>query len=229
MTASASQSASASESLPKILGITGTIASGKSMVGKILAEQGITVIDTDKLTHELLADDLATKKAIVEQFGPQVLSADEENQNTEQADIDLSRPIDRKKLGQIVFKDSTARHKLEQIVHPNVILNCRRKVAALKGQPLVAVLAPLLFETNMSDEYDEIWTVYTADEVLRKRLSERDKLSQADIEARLKAQLPQAEKCQRANQVIDNSGSEAETARQVYVLLNKLIDCPKQP
>lgn len=218
----------ASESLPKILGITGTIASGKSLVGKILAEQGITVIDTDKLTHELLADDLSTKKAIVEQFGPQVLSADE-NKNSEQTVLDLSRPIDRKKLGQIVFKDSTARHKLEQIVHPNVILNCRRKVAALKTQPLVAVLAPLLFETNMSDEYDEIWTVYTADDVLRKRLCERDKLSQADIEARLKAQLPQAEKCQRANQVINNSGSEAETARQVYVLLNKLIDRPNQP
>jgi dephospho-CoA kinase len=218
------------ETTPKILGITGTIASGKSLVGKILTEQGITVIDTDRLTHELLADDLNTKKAIVEQFGPQVLQApaqDDIENETPGAHYDLKQPIDRKKLGAIVFKDAVARHKLEQIVHPNVILNCRRKVAALQGQPLVAVLAPLLFETNLADEYDEIWTVFTSEEVLRQRLADRDKLTQAEIEGRLAAQLAQSEKCQRAHQVIDNSGTEAETARQVYVLLDKLI--PSRP
>jgi dephospho-CoA kinase len=216
---------------PKILGITGTIASGKSLVGKILTEQGITVIDTDRLTHELLADDLNTKKAIVEQFGPQVLQApsqDDYKNETPGELYDLKQPIDRKKLGAIVFKDAVARHKLEQIVHPNVILNCRRKVAALQGQPLVAVLAPLLFETNLANEYDEIWTVFTSEEVLRQRLADRDKLTQAEIEGRLAAQMAQSEKCQRAHQVIDNSGTEAETARQVYVLLDKLIPSQSQ-
>lgn len=208
---------------PKILGITGTIASGKSLVGKILGEQGVPVIDTDKLTHELLAHDVTTKKAIVEQFGLDVLSAPEPAEALDPA----NQSIDRKKLGAIVFKDPVARQKLEQIVHPNVILNCRRRVAELVGEPLVAVLAPLLFETKMTNEYDEIWTIYTNEQVLRERLKGRDKLSAAEIENRLAAQMPQTEKCRLAHQVIDNSGSESETARQVYTLLDKLI--PSRP
>jgi len=191
-----------------VLGITGTIASGKSTVGKLLAERGIPVIDTDQLTHDVLAHDVSTKKAIVEQFGEDVLT---------------NASIDRKKLGKIVFDNADFRRKLEQIVHPNVVMACRRKLAELKHEKVVAVLVPLLFEAGVQDEYDEIWTVYTADQVLQERLGARDKLDAEAIRQRLAAQLPQAEKCSRADQVIDNSFTEIETARQVDLLIKKLL------
>lgn len=197
---------------PIILGITGTIASGKSTVGRLLAENGITVIDTDQLTHDVLAHDISVKKAIVEQFGPGVLQSSAPDS-----------PIDRKNLGKIVFENADSRRKLEQIVHPSVVLNCRRRIAELNNEKLVAVLVPLLFEANMAEEYDEIWTVFTSEEVLKQRLGERDKLDALEIQRRLQAQLPQSEKCSRADQVIDNSHSEAETARQVKLLLEKLL------
>ncbi len=193
---------------PIVLGITGTIASGKSMVGRLLADRGIPVIDTDQLTHDVLENDISTKKAIVEQFGIEVLTNDK---------------IDRKKLGKIVFGDETSRRKLEQIVHPNVVLNCRRRIEEFKGEKVVAVLVPLLFEAGVAEEYDVIWTVFTSEEVLQKRLEARDKLDAAEISQRLAAQLPQSEKCKRADQVIDNSFTEIETARQVDLLLSKLV------
>jgi dephospho-CoA kinase len=207
---------------PIILGITGTIASGKSTVGRLLAERGIAVIDTDQLTHDVLTNDISVKKAIVEQFGPGVLeSADYENASSK--DHGPDRPIDRKNLAKIVFQNSDSRRKLEQIVHPSVVLSCRRRIKELNKEKIVAVLVPLLFEANMADEYDEIWTVFTSEEVLKQRLGERDKLDAIEIQRRLQAQLPQSEKCSRADQVIDNSHSEAETARQVNLLIEKLL------
>lgn len=207
---------------PVILGITGTIASGKSTVGRLLAERGIAVIDTDQLTHDVLTNDISVKKAIVEQFGPGVLeSADCENASSK--DHGPDRPIDRKNLAKIVFQNSDSRRKLEQIVHPSVVLSCRRRIKELNKEKIVAVLVPLLFEANMADEYDEIWTVFTSEEVLKQRLGERDKLDAIEIQRRLQAQLPQSEKCSRADQVIDNSHSEAETARQVNLLIEKLL------
>jgi len=217
---------------PIVLGITGTIASGKSTVGRLLAEKNIPVIDTDQLTHDVLAHDVSVKKAIVEQFGPGVLEAPAtETTNTaaassEAANAEISpqdRPIDRKNLAKIVFQNADSRRKLEQIVHPSVVLSCRRRIKELNQEKIVAVLVPLLFDANMADEYDEIWTVFTSEEVLKQRLGERDKLDAIEIQRRLEAQLPQSEKCNRADQVIDNSHSEAETARQVNLLLEKLL------
>ncbi|MFA7337946.1 MAG: dephospho-CoA kinase [Candidatus Obscuribacterales bacterium] len=217
---------------PIILGITGTIASGKSTVGRLLAERGIAVIDTDQLTHDVLTNDISVKKAIVEQFGPGVLEgASSESPSSESACSEgnsakgdnADRPIDRKNLAKIVFQNSDSRRKLEQIVHPSVVLSCRRRIKELNKEKLVAVLVPLLFEANMADEYDEIWTVFTSEEVLKQRLGERDKLDAIEIQRRLQAQLPQSEKCSRADQVIDNSHSEAETARQVNLLIEKLL------
>lgn len=207
---------------PIILGITGTIASGKSTVGRLLAERGIAVIDTDQLTHDVLTNDISVKKAIVEQFGPGVLESGD-CENTSSKDHGPDRPIDRKNLAKIVFQNSDSRRKLEQIVHPSVVLSCRRRIKELNKEKIVAVLVPLLFEANMADEYDEIWTVFTSEEVLKQRLGERDKLDAIEIQRRLQAQLPQSEKCSRADQVIDNSHSEAETARQVNLLIEKLL------
>jgi len=102
----------------------------------------------------------------------------------------------------------------------------RSAIAALdpRQHPVAAILAPMLFEAGVEGEYDEIWATYTKPELLKERLAHRDGLSPAQIETRLAAQLPQDEKCRRADQVIDNSGSVEFTEKQVDLLLNKLLD-----
>lgn len=195
-------------------------------MGKILARQGIAVIDTDQVVHELLSSDEATKKSILNQFGAAVFAANP-------CQGEPLPPVDRKALGALVFSDPQKRRNLEAILHPNVILNCRKRVKDLSESgtssrfPLVAILVPLLFEAKLEKEYDEIWSVFTEESVLRQRLGERDKLSQAEIENRLAAQLPQSEKARRAGQVIDNSGTPEETERQVNLLLEKMFPAGK--
>jgi dephospho-CoA kinase len=205
---------------PYVIGITGTIGSGKSLVGAIIERHGIPVIDTDKLVHSLL-DSPPVQKQLQDRFGKRIMAA--------RAGEDA---VDRAALARIVFADDDARKDLEAIVHPATILECRKQVtklakehviAKLGGRGLVAVLVPLLFEAGLADEYDEIWTVYAEDEVLKQRLQKRDNLNSDEIEKRLAAQLPQKEKALRATQVIDNSGTKEKTERQVELLLKKLI------
>lgn len=194
--------------ISRIVGITGTIGSGKSLVGKILEELGVPVIDSDNLVHQLLTNDTPTRKAVIERFG---------------AAIQLpGGAVDRRALGAIVFEDANARRDLEKIVHPAAILECRRAVAALSGKPVVAILVPLLFEAGLASEYDEIWTVIADETVLRERLGKRDQATADQIDQRLSAQWSQERKAQSATAVIDNSGTAAGTKQQVERLLSKL-------
>jgi len=194
---------------PYVIGITGTIGAGKSTVGSILEELGVPVIDTDTITHQVQNSE-KIRRAVVERFGKAVLTDDGTGR------------IDRKKLGALVFKDQVARRDLESLIHPAVILESRRCVAANADKPVVAILAPLLFEANVESEYDEIWTVIANEKTLRERLAQRDQLSEDLITQRLAAQLSQEEKARRSSVVIDNSSDQAETKRQVEVNLEKL-------
>lgn len=202
------------EARPYIIGITGTIGSGKSSVGKMLVEQGVAVIDTDLIVHELLSSHSTTQKAVVERFGDEIL----DHENT----VSNRPSIDRRKLGAIVFHDAKARKDLESIVHPAVILECRKRISELKDRKIVAVLVPLLFEAGLQREYDEVWTVMTHEPVLAERLKSRDRLSDTAIEERLAAQWTQEKKASLSQSIIDNSGSVDETRRQVHTLLDKL-------
>lgn len=199
----------ANDRQPRIIAITGTIGSGKSMVGRILEEVGVPVIDTDKIVHHLLTQDTPTRKAVVERFGTEVQAED--------------GAIDRRKLGPIVFKDPAARKELEAMVHPAVILECRRRVQELAGKPLAALLVPLLFEAGLGNEYDESWTVFTTETVLRDRLKRRDGLTDQQIDQRLAAQWSQDKKAQLSHRVIDNSGSAETTRKFVETLVEKQL------
>src|SRR5271156_6190816 len=120
--------------MPTLVGITGTIGSGKSTVGKILASMGVPVIDTDLVVHELLSTPNAVRAAVVERFGSEITKPD------------AGGAIDREKLGAIVFHDQQARRDLEAITHPAVLLECRRRAQEHKDRKVVAFLVPLLFE-----------------------------------------------------------------------------------
>ncbi len=194
---------------PYVIGITGTIGAGKSTVGNILEELGVPVIDTDTITHNVQNSE-KIKRAVVERFGRTILTDDGTGK------------IDRKKLGALVFKDPVAKRDLESLIHPAVILESRRCVAAYSSEPFVAILAPLLFEAKVQDEYDEIWAIIANEQVLRERLAKRDDLTSDLITQRLAAQFSQEEKARLSSVVIDNSTSREETKRQVEVHLEKL-------
>lgn len=199
------------------IGITGTIGSGKSAVGKIVESLGIPVLDSDQIVHELLANDPEVQKLIIEKFGNSVIL---------QNSSSTARAVDRKALGQIVFKDAEKRAVLEGILHPRVRTASRQKIEQLAQDTsirLVACLVPLLFEANLGNEYDETWAVITEPAVLKERLMRRDNFSPAELEGRLATQLPQEKKASLADKVIDNSGSLDQTRKQVVELIDRLI------
>lgn len=198
--------------MPKIIGITGTIGSGKSTVGEILAELGIPVIDTDKIVHVLLDRDSTIKHKVLNHFGEEVRAKGNTNS------------IDRAKLAERVFRNSRDRHDLEEIIHPAVVDEFRHQVKALHAkEPVVAILVPLLFEASLEKEFDEIWTVFTKEDVLLQRLKSRDITNHTDSQIRMSAQWPQAKKCAHADWVIDNSYDINNTKAQVQSLLSKLF------
>ncbi len=195
---------------PYIIGITGAISSGKSLVGKILQERGVPVFDSDLIVHDLLTLDTDTRKAVVKRFGESIV------------DSNKNGAINRQTLGQIVFSDAAARKDLEAIVHPAVIAENRRRIHEHPKNAIVASLAPLLFEAGLKNEYNEIWTIMTNLETLKQRLKQRDHLSDSEIESRLSAQWSQEKKASMSDVVIDNSGTPEETAKQVDAQLAKL-------
>ncbi|MBK9141331.1 MAG: dephospho-CoA kinase [Candidatus Melainabacteria bacterium] len=200
---------------PFIIGVTGSIGSGKSTVGAILTDLEVPVIDTDRIVHDLLEGDHAVIAAITDRFGKDITRS-----------LEGRTTIDRTRLGRLVFADPAARRDLERIVHPATILECRRRIDALASSGLVAVLVPLLFEAGLESEYDEIWTVFTDEKSLKRRIMERDGLSGEDTDRRLAAQLSQAEKISRSRHTIDNSGTKENTRKQVEALVEKLKSGP---
>lgn len=189
----------------KVVGITGTIASGKSLVGNLLEELGVPVLDTDHIGHDVQKNDQEVRAALRKRFGDGVFKANGD--------------VDRKALGRIVFNDRAALNDLNGIIHPAIMRECRRRIAALGAVPLVAVQVPLLFEAGLENEYDEIWTVTASDAVVRERLKARDGISDEEATKRINAQFPQQKKIEGSDYVIDNSGTIDDTRRQVVELL----------
>jgi len=194
----------------RIVGLTGGIASGKSTVARMLTGLGATVIDADAIVHELQAPGSPLLGEIVEAFGPQILTAD--------------GALDRSALGALVFSDVEARERLGSIVHPKVGAEMLRRIAAARtsGAALIVLDIPLLFEgrargtgsaAQMALDATILATVPEAAQV--ERQMERDGCDREEALRRIRAQLPLEEKQRLADYVIDNSGSRAETARQV--------------
>lgn len=198
--------------MPRLIGITGTIGSGKSAVGQILSSFAVPVIDSDRIVHELLTEPTPVREAVVTRFGKEILKANG------------TGGVDRERLGKLVFADAAARRDLESIVHPAVLLECSRRVDQHSGEPLVALLVPLLFEAAIESQFDEVWTVITDEAALRLRLKERDNLGDDEVDRRLAAQLSQSEKASRSDRVIDNSGSLEDTREQIITILQQCLN-----
>lgn len=193
------------------VGLTGGIASGKSMITDLLKQHRIATIDADDVVHELFRQDVELKKEIRQAFGDGVFTATGE--------------IDRKALGEIVFADDAKRRQLEGLIHPRV----RREIEAFFRQHtndrLAVAIIPLLFESNLEKYYDMIWLVKATKEQQIERLMNTRRMTREEALARIKAQMPLEEKLKRVqakpHAVIDNSGSRRDTERQIHKLLTQ--------
>ncbi len=183
-----------------VIGLTGNIATGKSLVLRMLKELGADTLDADALVHVLMRRGSPLYDRIVAEFGRYILDEDFE--------------IDRGKLGNIVFSDPQALAHLESLTHPTVKREAEKWMANSKS-PVVAVEAIKLIESSMSQYCDAVWVVIASPDVQLKRLMTKRKMSGPKALMRIEAQPPQEEKVTRANVVIDNSGDVVVTWKAV--------------
>jgi dephospho-CoA kinase len=192
-----------------ILGLTGSLGSGKSTVSAMLAGCGATIICADRIAHQVVAPGSEALGEIAEAFGAQVVGPD--------------GSLDRQALAAIVFPNPSQRRQLEGIVHPRV----RRVVLNLldthSDDPLVVLDIPLLFESAYENRCDFTVSVTVSEEVRLARLARDRGMTPDQVAARLSAQLPQEEKNRRATFLVDNSGSLHETCSQVANLLDQIF------
>ena len=194
-----------------LIGLTGGIATGKSLVSQILKELGAYIIDADKIARQVVEPEKPAWLEIVKFFGRDIINED--------------KTINRKRLGEIIFNDPVKKRKLEEIVHPKVIEEENRLVKEYgRKNPngIVIIDAALLIEAGSHKRVDKLIVVYADKETQFKRLSERDRLSRADAEKRTASQLPLDKKVKMADFVIDNSKGIEETRRQTIDIFNKL-------
>ena len=199
-----------------IVGITGGIACGKTTVSVLLAEKGAIPINADEIGHQLLKSDSPVIEELTDTFGQDIL--------------DASGDVSRKKLGAIVFKNKTARERLNSILHPLIIQRSRAQARQLVAEdPTCVVLldAPLLIEAGAYDTVDLIVVVTASPEMQLQRTLERSiaqgrPLTETEVQARIDAQMPVSEKVKYADVVIENEGTLEDLHRQVDELWERL-------
>lgn len=186
-----------------IVGLTGSIATGKSTVADIFEELGAYRIDTDRLARLVVEPLQPAWEAITRFFGTGVL--------------DASGSLDRKKLADIIFAEPEKREILNKLTHPAVRTLLREELARARecGAGIVLVEVPLLYEAGFDSEVDYVIVVKTTEKTQLSRLLSREDLSEEAARLRIEAQMPLQEKVARADYLIDNDGPPAKTREQV--------------
>ena len=193
-----------------IVGLTGSVGTGKSTVANSFKELGAYVIDWDELAREVVRPHSIAWKEIVEHFEKNVLNED--------------LTINRQKLAEIVFFDKEKLEKLNQIVHPEVFEEDERitnEIRSIDPDALIIKDIPLLFELTRPVFVDKIVVVSAGEQTQLKRLEEKG-MSREDAQNRIKSQFPLEEKIKSADFVINNDGSLEETKRQVEEIYSSL-------
>ncbi|MEN6349128.1 MAG: dephospho-CoA kinase [Syntrophomonas sp.] len=196
----------------KVIGLTGGIASGKSVVSRALQTLGAVIINADEIAHNVVGPEKPAWKEIIRHFGHEILNED--------------RSINRKKLGGIVFDDPEKLAQLNQITHPYIIKEIRDSIKnAGQANPKAVILVevPLLFETHMDKLFDEIWVIWVDRETQIRRLMERDGIGEEDAIKRIETQMPLDEKAKRADLVIDNRHDIQETIVNITRYFNNIL------
>jgi dephospho-CoA kinase len=185
-----------------LFGLTGGIASGKSTVAARIRERGVPVIDADELAREVVLPGSPGLRALVEAFGPGI--------------VEDGGTLQRKALAAIVFADAAQRRRLNAITHPLIAALAQERAAALAagGASLGCYEAALLVETGAANRYRPLVVVSCPEHVQIARIRARDSATEAEATARVRAQMPLADKVAAADFVIDTTGPVEETRRR---------------
>jgi dephospho-CoA kinase len=193
------------------VGLTGSIAVGKSFVVSVLAELGCVVFDADKIAHSVMEPDQPAYLDLVNEFGETILGSDGR--------------IDRNRLGPIVFADPERRRRLNEIVHPRVIEAQNRLLAEAEAEHpdgIAIIDAALMIESGGYKRFDKLIVVYCDRETQVARLMARNQITREDAERRVAAQMTSEEKRRYADYEIDTSGTFEETRQRVIRVYQQL-------
>lgn len=192
--------------MPKVIGLTGGIATGKSTVSKLLSEYGFKIIDADIASRKAVEKGSTALEQIKETFGDEAITSDGE--------------MNRQYIGELVFNHPEKRLELNKIIHPIVrtIMEQEKQQYLQQGYDVIMDI-PLLFENDLQDTVDEVWLVYTSESVQIERLMKRNNLDLDQAKARVYSQISIDKKSRMADYVIDNLGSKSE----LETLLKQLL------
>jgi len=205
------------EGNPIVLGVTGGIACGKSLICHLFKELGAAVLSADELAREAVRPGEEAFKKIVAHFGNEILTAEGE--------------INRTRLAEKIFQSPAERHLLNQITHPAIGHLADRYIHKLRKQPdipLIIYEAPLLFEAKAEERVDLVLVVATTPEQQLERLMRRDNLSPEEALRRISVQMPLAEKISRADILVENDGPPEETQKLICHIFAKLTALKKK-
>ncbi len=186
------------------VGLTGGIASGKSLAALFFQRLGAYLIDADEISRKVVEPGEKGWSMVVDNFGPEITGND--------------GSIDRARLGNIIFSNARQRELLNSLLHPLIIEETGKKlqhIAKKDTSSIVLIEMPLLIECNMQNDFDLIVLIYADRETQKKRLIERNGLKEKEAEARLNSQKNLEEKRKYASYIIDNNGSKKELEKQV--------------
>jgi len=190
----------------KVIGLTGGIGSGKSMVSQFMQELGAVLIDADTVGHEAYQPGTNTWRELIAAFGEQILAQD--------------KSIDRRKLGGIVFGNSESLARLNQIMYPRMhqMMGDRIEEYRRQGVGVVVLEAAILLEAGWNQLVDEVWITVAPESVVVERTRERTGLPEEQILARIRSQMSSGERAKHADVVINNDGSLEELKDKVREL-----------
>lgn len=194
--------------MPKVIGLTGGIASGKSTVSELLSVFGFKVVDADKAAREAVKKGSKGLAQVREVFGDEA--------------IDENGEMNRRYMGDLVFNHPEKRLELNVIIHPIVrdIMEEEKQEYLKQGYNVIMDI-PLLFENELENTVDEVWVVYTSESIQMDRLMQRNNLSLEDAKARVYSQISIDKKSRMADHVIDNLGDKLELKQNLERLLEE--------
>jgi len=202
----------------RVIGLTGGIASGVTLVARIFRDLGAVVIEADEIAREVVEPGTETYHQVVEAFGPEVVRAD--------------GTLDRRRLGKVVFEDPSARVRLNALTHPAIRRRIWERIADVRHddpEALVIVDIPLLLDTVGPETFDldGVIVVTATPDLQITRTMKRDGLTREEAQRRVDAQRPVALKAAEADWVIDNTSTVAHTRSQVEALWKQLTEPPR--
>ena len=193
-----------------VVGLTGGMASGKSVASKTLRDLGLPIIDADLIAREMVKPNEAGYRDIVDHFGKGILNPDQ--------------TINRRRLAKIIFSDPEERERLNFLLHPRIVKEIKRRIENFKekGEEMVIVDAALLIAAGQLPLVDKLIVVIVSERLQIKRLAQRDHLTEKEARKRIATQMSLSEKMKLADYVVNNSGPVRKTAKRVKEVYNRL-------